>query len=210
MAASIVKIITRSFPNPVRVTDRFHIQQLAFDAVQELRIKYRWEAIEQENQQMLEAKRLEIAYKPEELSNGDTPKQLLERSQYLLFKCKSKWTPSQAKRAEILFEKCPLLKDADDLAMKLGYIFDKTLNKGGAFTQLAQWYNKVEKSGIETFQTVARSIQLHYITILNFFNNQSTNAAAESFNAKIKAFLAASRGVRNISFFLFRLSKIYA
>ncbi|MDD4713384.1 MAG: transposase, partial [Bacteroidales bacterium] len=33
---------------------------------------------------------------------------------------------------------------------------------------------------------------------------------AESFNAKVKAFRATQRGVRDISFFLFRLSKIYA
>ncbi|MCX6308078.1 MAG: transposase, partial [Bacteroidia bacterium] len=38
----------------------------------------------------------------------------------------------------------------------------------------------------------------------------STNASAESFNAKIKAFRATQRGVRDISFFLFRLTKIYA
>ncbi|HJD74713.1 transposase, partial [Bacteroides reticulotermitis] len=37
-----------------------------------------------------------------------------------------------------------------------------------------------------------------------------TNAASESFNAKIKQFRAQLRGVRDINFFLFRLSKIYA
>ena len=55
-----------------------------------------------------------------------------------------------------------------------------------------------------------RSVQMHYEAILNFFNNRSTNASAESFNAKIKAFRAASRGVRDTAFFLFRLAKIYA
>ncbi|TXC74695.1 transposase, partial [Luteibaculum oceani] len=40
--------------------------------------------------------------------------------------------------------------------------------------------------------------------------NRSTNAAAESFNAKIKAFRAQFRGVRKIEFFLFRLTQIYA
>ncbi|HET6245897.1 MAG TPA: transposase, partial [Bacteroidia bacterium] len=49
-----------------------------------------------------------------------------------------------------------------------------------------------------------------YLTILNYFNNRSTNASAESFNAKIKAFRSAFRGVRNVSFFLFRLANIYA
>ncbi|MEP1086571.1 transposase, partial [Algoriphagus sp.] len=50
----------------------------------------------------------------------------------------------------------------------------------------------------------------HYTSILNFFENRSTNASAESFNAKIKAFRAQFRGVTNIEFFLFRLSNIYA
>ncbi len=50
----------------------------------------------------------------------------------------------------------------------------------------------------------------HYKTILNYFDNRSTNASAESFNAKIKAFRAQFRGVRNVEFFLFRLTQIYA
>ncbi|MEQ8533535.1 MAG: transposase, partial [Imperialibacter sp.] len=58
--------------------------------------------------------------------------------------------------------------------------------------------------------TVSRTIQQHYLTILNYFERRSTNAAAESFNAKIKAFRSQFRGVRNVSFFLYRLSKIYA
>jgi transposase len=39
------------FPNATRVTDRFHVQKLAL-ALQEIRIKYRWQAIDQENEAM--------------------------------------------------------------------------------------------------------------------------------------------------------------
>jgi transposase len=42
----------------------------------------------------------------------------------------------------------------------------------------------------------------HHEEILNFFVNRSTNASAESFNAKIKAFRASLRGVVDIKFFL--------
>jgi len=210
MAPSMMKIIMSSFPSAIRVTDRFHVQQLAFDAVQELRIKYRWEAIEEENQQIIKSKNEQMTYQPELLSNGNTTKQLLVRSRYLLFKSSSKWTHSQKLRAEILFEIYSKLKDAYDLAMSLGNIFKKTNDKGVAFTRLAQWYDKIDKSGIESFGTVARSIQLNYLTILNFFNNRSTNAATESFNTKIKVFRASSRGVRDVNFFLYRLAKIYA
>ncbi|MCP9764480.1 DDE transposase, partial [Lacihabitans soyangensis] len=50
----------------------------------------------------------------------------------------------------------------------------------------------------------------NYEYILNYFDNRSTNASAESFNAKVKALRSQFRGVRDISFFLFRLQKIYA
>lgn len=43
------KIVRSEFPKASRVIDRFHIQKLACDAVQELRIKHRWNAIQQAN-----------------------------------------------------------------------------------------------------------------------------------------------------------------
>lgn len=142
--------------------------------------------------------------------NGDILKQLLARSRYLLFKAENKWTVSQGIRASILFEHFPDIKFAYYLARELGKIYQTTREKGMAFTRLARWYDKIEQARIKSFNTISRTIQNHYQTILNYFDNRSTNASAESFNAKIKAFRSQFRGVRNIPFFLFRLSKIYA
>jgi transposase len=210
MAANMIKAIRRCFTNAERVIDRFHVQKLAYDAVQEARIKYRWEALDQENAAIEAAKKNKQRYQPELLVNGDTLKQLLARSRYLLFKHPSRWTTSQKQRADLLFPKYPLLYKAYNLSIRLGQIFTVSKNKQQGFQRLALWYNDVETSGIEAFKTVARSVQAHYESILNFFNNRSTNASAESFNAKIKAFRATSRGVRDTTFFLFRLAKIYA
>jgi len=210
LAPTMERIVTRSFPNARLVADRFHVQQLATDAVQQLRVEYRWQAIEQENKEMDLAKEQHLKHVPDILENGDTVKQLLARSRYLLFKDQPKWTPSQNQRAEILFRLFPQLKVAYDLSRKLSRIFTKTKDKGVGFTKLAHWYNEVENAGINSFKTVSRSIQNHYINILNYFDNRSTNASAESFNAKIKALRTQFRGVRNISFFMYRLTKIYA
>jgi hypothetical protein len=38
-----------------QVTDRFHVQKLASEAVQEIRIKYRWEAIDADNEAITDA-----------------------------------------------------------------------------------------------------------------------------------------------------------
>jgi transposase len=210
MASSMQKIVKSCFPKAQQVTDRFHVQKLAYDALQQLRIDHRWEAIDQENNEISLCKELGKEFKPSRLENGDTLKQLLVRSRYLLFKPESKWTPTQRYRAEVLFKYYPDIEDAYKLCRELGGIYEKTKHKGVAFTALARWYEKVERSGFKVFNTVSRTIQYNYQTILNYFDNRSTNASAESFNAKIKAFRSQFRGVRNIPFFLYRLSKIYA
>ena len=210
MAANMQLAIRRCFTNAHRVIDRFHVQKLVYDAVQECRIKYRWEALDAENEAIKQAKKNKTIFHGEVLSNGDTLKQLLARSRYLLFKHHSKWTQVQQNRAELLFERYPELKKAYKLSLRLGEIFKVCKSKEQAFKRLALWYNDVEDAAIEAFRTVSRSIQAHYLSILNFFTNRSTNASAESFNAKVKAFRATSRGVRDVKFFLFRLSKIYA
>ena len=209
MAANMGLIIKRCFPKASQVTDRFHVQKLACDALQDMRIAFRWKSIEQENTEIAFAKELKKKYVAEVLENGDTHRQLLVRSRYLLFKSKDKWSPSQIIRAEILFRYYPTLETAYKLTMKLKNIYS-TKDKKVALTKLARWYNNVEKSGFEHFGTVMRSIQSHYQTILNFFDRRSTNASAESFNAKIKAFRSVLRGVNNIPYFLFRLKNIYA
>lgn len=210
MAASMEKIVRGSFPKAQLVTDRFHVQKLVYDAVQEMRIAHRWDAIEQENKEMELARECKLPFVPHRLENGDSEKQLLARSRYLLFKGEDKWTVSQAHRAEILFRRYPDLEKAYRLSRSLARIYQTSKIKGVAFTKLAKWYNEVEQAGFKSFNTVSRTIQNHYTSILNFFDNRSTNASAESFNAKIKAFRAQFRGVTNIEFFLFRLSNIYA
>lgn len=209
MAANMEQIVRKTFSRATLVTDRFHVQKLAYDALQQMRIEYRWQALEQENNEIELSKQVGQTFKPHVLANGDTPKQLLARSRYLLFKRKDNWTPSQVHRAEILFERYPRLEQAYNLAQNLGYIYS-VKEKGVAYTKLAQWYNRVEELGFKSFDTISRTIQSHYQTILNYFERRSTNAAAESFNAKIKALRAQFRGVRNVSFFLYRLSRIYA
>jgi len=210
MANSMKLIARKSFVNAVQVTDRFHVQKLVLEALQDIRIKHRWEAIDKENQDILEAKENNNSYVSPMFSNGDSPKQLLARSRYILYKSQEKWTIKQKQRAEILFEQFPDIKKAYNLSQGIKLIFNQNIIKNVARVKLAKWYNDVEDSGFKAFNIVSNTIQLNYDTILNYFNNRSTNASAESFNAKIKAFRSQFRGVKNIDFFLYRLTKIYA
>ena len=210
MAGSMEQIAKRCFPRATRVTDRFHVQRLATEALQEMRIKLRWEALDQENDAIDRAKATETEYIAEILPNGDTVKQLLARSRYALYKKPNTWTDNQRERAHLIFERFPDLKKAYHLALELSNIFTNTQEKLYGLARLAKWHEKVRQSGFKSFNTVARSIENHYQTILNYFDNRSTNASAESFNAKVKAFRSQFRGVRNVEFFLYRLTQLYA
>lgn len=87
--------------------------------------------------------------------------------------------------------------------------YENNTNKQHAKEDLQRWYQKVEEENIEPFLVAAESIKAYEDTILNYFNNRSTNASAESFNAKLKGFRTLVRGVRDVKFFLFRVSKLY-
>ena len=210
MAGSMKAIATKCFTKAVQVVDRFHVQKLCVEAVQEIRIKHRWEVLEQENEKIKQAKQNKKSYQEQVLENGDSLRQLLARSRYILYKSRNNWTQTQKQRAQILFKLFPDLENAYKLSEKLKFIYNSKVKKEIAITKLAHWYKDVEESGLNSFNTIKNTIQLNYLAIINYFDNRSTNASAESFNAKIKAFRAQFRGVKSKSFFLYRLTKIYA
>jgi len=210
MANSMKTIAKKCFPKAIQVTDRFHVQKLAIEALQDIRIKHRWDAIDFENEQIKQAREANKTYIPKVFDNGDTTKQLLARSRYLLYKAPSNWTTNQYQRSKILFSEYPDIKTAFDLVQGLRNIFNQSFSIQVAYTKLAHWHKDVENTGFRAFNTIANTITINYRSILNYFINRSTNASAESFNAKIKAFRAQFRGVKNVEFFLFRLTTIFA
>jgi len=107
-------------------------------------------------------------------------------------------TESQRIRAEIIFEYYPELKSVYDLAMELTTIYNKHYNKDIACAKLVLWCNKIEKLGHGCLRTVTNTMKNNNETILNYFISRKTNDFAESFNAKIKAFRAQFRSVRDI------------
>jgi len=141
-AGNMGLIVRRSFPEATLVIDRFHVQKLVLDALQEIRIKHRWEALDTENDAIEHARKKSIKYTPELLPNEDTLKQLLARSRYLLYKSSSKWTENQSKRAEILFERYPHLENAYKLCQNLSWIFNNTKDKTSALIRLANGMRK--------------------------------------------------------------------
>jgi transposase len=209
MAPNMALASRNCFTKSSLVIDRFHVVRLVCDAMQHLRTQLRWKVIKEENEAIKKAKEQGVKYKPEILSNGDTLRELLVRSKYLLYKYEEDWTLNQKKRADLLFAKYPQLKQSYQLCISFRNIY-KCGTKQLAIEKFTSWKTKVKELDIKEFNSVVNSIQHHFDNIMNFFNNRNTNANAESFNSKIKNFRANLRGVTDVKFFLFRLQKLFA
>jgi len=209
MSPAMEAIVKESFPKAFLTTDRFHVQQLISEAIQEVRMTYRRKAMKEENEALKKAKENNKRYIPKLYSNGDTNKQLLARSRHLVFKPKSKWSESQKERSEVLFKEYPRIKKAYTLSMMFRNCYELSKTQEEAKGRFDEWYDKVSKSDIREFDICVDTVKTHEDTILNYFIHRSTNAGAESFNAKIKGFRSIVRGVRDKKFFLFRIFKIY-
>jgi len=86
---------------------------------------------------------------------------------------------------------------------------NKSLTKDAAREKLHQWYDEVSACTLREINSARDCIKSKEEELLNYFDNRSTNASAESLNSKIKGFKAQLHGVTDIPFFMFRLCKIF-
>ena len=149
-------------------------------------------------------------YRPPVLSNGDTVIELLTRTKRSLTQSPEKWSGKQNERMTLMFEKYPKIKDAYWLVNQLRSVFrSKTLDRESAKPKFEEWYKAVNACSSREVKTARDTIKSREDEVLNYFVNRSTNAAAESLNSKLKSFRAQLRGVSDLPFFMFRLSKIF-
>ena len=222
LSSAMMLIVNTVFPMAMLVNDRFHVQKLVSEAIDQMRIAFRWEVLAEENKAIKEHRAKRKAahtraekdiigeWKPKRMENGETKPQVLARSRHIILMHKSKWNKQQKARASVLFRLFPKLEKAYNIYLDLVDIFNKKSIPGVARLNLAKWYNKVEDLGDDGFSKVIDTFENHNKTIINYFINRLTNASAESFNAKIKAFRTQFRGVGDIKFFMYRLATLYA
>ncbi|MCH8569740.1 MAG: transposase [Balneolales bacterium] len=139
---------------------------------------------------------------------GDTPKQLLARCCHSLSQPRVRWKLRQSIRVSFAFQCHSELEAAYNHSQKLLLVYNGTCVKK-AKQGIQQWIDDTYTYKMNLFYSCAKSLYYHLETIVNYFNNRSTNASAESFNAKVKLFRANQRGVVDVTYFLFRLSKLF-
>lgn len=116
MDAGFDWVARQCFMNAEHVVDRFHVQKLVTECMQTLRIIERQKILTAKR----EAKKAKQSFEEAPYENGDTPRQLLARSRYLLFKPRAKWLEKQEKRATILFREYPDMQTAYALPRNSG------------------------------------------------------------------------------------------
>ena len=222
LSSAMMLTVRTVFPKAMLINDRFHVQQLVTDAIDQMRIGFRWQVLAEENKAIKEhrAKRKAVhtraekdligEWEPVRMENGETKPQIMARSRHIILIHKTKWNTQQQERAAILFRMFPKLEEAYNIYLELVDIFNKKSKPAEARLNLARWYNKVEAFGDDGFSKVIETFENHNATIVNYFQDRLTNASAESFNAKIKAFRTQFRGVGDIKFFMYRLATLYS
>lgn len=218
------------FLNAIRIDDKFHVLKLGFEALQDVRVRYRQEVLTEERKKREEKKALERERKDEFLrrnekhtkpknskslpkmyENGDTKKELLARSLYLLFQFEKSWSETQKKRAATLFREFPEIRRAYQLMCHFRHFYQvKAGNITQAKKKLKDWYIEVSTEEIEEMINFASTVADHEGTILNYFESGQTNAFAESLNSKIQRFVQSNQGTNDRDFFHFRLKGYFS
>jgi hypothetical protein len=92
LSSSMMLIARTVFPKARITNDRFYVQKLYYDALDDLRITLRWMAGDMENEEIRRCRGEGVAYVPFRQANGDTRKQLLVRAKFIFTRHVSKWT----------------------------------------------------------------------------------------------------------------------
>jgi transposase len=200
-----------------------------FDAIQDVRIRYRQELLTDKRLQYVafqlsERKRKQYCkenqttfiankfiHKTPKLSNGETALELLSRTRFMLFKYPQDRTETQRERAVALFKIYPEIEKSYKLCCLFRDWYSKK-NVGRTVDKMRQelqcWYSEVEREGVMEMKNFCSLVERHEGLILNYFVNGDTNAIAEAMNSKIQRMITLNKGTRNKEFFLHKMKKM--
>ena len=103
LSSAMMPTVRKVFPKATLINDRFHVQQLMSEAIDRMRIRLRWQVLEEGNKALKENRdrrkaaqnrkeREAVGYwEPCRMSNGETMPQVMARSRHILLKHESKW-----------------------------------------------------------------------------------------------------------------------
>jgi len=166
------------------VVDRFHVAKHYRDAADKLRKRT--------------MKRLKA-----ELSEDQYAE--LKGSMWAFRKRRADLKPKERIVLRRLFAYAPELKQAYKLRVGLTAIFDRDLRRSDAETEIRDWIDRVEKSGLTCFNKFLKTLNRWWDDILNYFIDRHSSGFVEGLNNKIKVLKRRCYGIFRVSHIFQRL-----
>jgi transposase len=174
MSGAYIKAVTEASPQATLIFDRFHVQRLAQQAVDEVR-------------------RAEVRD-----SRGTEGAKLLKRTRFLLLKNPWNLTNLEGEKlAQLQHTNKPIYR-AYMLKEGLAGILDG-LDVDVARDKLRNWVGWAKRSRLEPFKKLSRTVEEHFEGILAYIPLRLNNGRTEGMNGKIRTITRRSYGFHSAS-----------
>jgi len=161
MSAAYIKAVTEASPQAQIIFDRFHVQRLAHDALDQVRRDEVRDAVTEDERSGLKHTRWALQKNPWNLTRVEHDKlSTLPRTNRRLF------------RAYLLKEALAAVLDRRQVHV--------------AAQKLDEWISWALRSRLEPFRRVARTVREHAAGILAYVRSRLSNARTEGLNGKIR------------------------
>ena len=168
LAASYQKAVRARVPQARVVFDRFHVERLAADAVDEVR-------------------------RAEQHRLGAPARKTLKGMRYALLKRPDRLKPGEARRLAALRRENRALDRAYELKEYLATILRQGTPEG-AEELLDQWLKWAARSRLAPFVKLARTVRKHAAGILAYLDTRMTNGPVEGINNKLRVIARRAYG----------------
>lgn len=156
------------------VLDRFHIAKLYRKSIDTIR--------------KAEMKRLKGILSEEEYGK-------LKGLMWALRRPKSKLSEKYKAVLKKAFALSPKLKEVYDLSEQLSQIFNTQTTRNGGIRRLKNWIVKVQKSGVDAFDTFVGTLEKWMNEIANYFISRENSGFVEGLNNRIKVLKRRAYGI---------------
>ena len=168
LAASWQKALRARVPQAQVVFDRFHVERLAADAVDEVR-------------------------RAEQRGVGAKAAKTLKGTRFCLLKHPARLKPGEKRRLAALRRQNRALDRAYELKEYLATILEQA-TPGEAPDMLDQWLAWAARSRLAPFVKLARTVRKHAAGILAYLDTKMTNGPVEGFNNKLRVIARRAYG----------------
>jgi len=174
LSAAYIKAVTEASPAAKLIFDRFHVQRLAHDALDETRRDEVREAKGKDAKAALKGTRWALQKSPWNLT--DVEQQTLAELEY---------TNRRLFRAHLLKESLAAILDGRQINVAHG--------------RLRQWIAEARRSGLRHFKRVAGTIERHIEGVLEYIRSRLTNGPTEGLNGKARTITRRAFGFHSAS-----------